>query len=71
MQQQTSDLSEDDVLCMVCSVSWAEDVITELCSVWVQCESCDEWMHECCIPEGIDKSALLVADRGFICHACQ
>lgn len=37
--------------------------------LWVECGVCQKWIHEECIPSGVDKTALQNNDD-FVCHSC-
>ena len=60
-------LTDNDAVCCVCHMTWTEDLTLLLGHTWIQCDICDSWVHEDCLPLGFeyDKSA----DK-FVCHNC-
>jgi hypothetical protein len=60
-------------LCIGCDESWEDDEEMGLDTKWIQCDECDMWLHQGCIPDDheYDQAALVEgSDVLFVCHVC-
>lgn len=62
-----SDEMEDseNVSCMFCKLTWAEDEELKSERSWVQCDLCDQWLHADC------SEIPVVTDDDFYCDKCE
>ena len=61
-------INEDEAVCVGCDMTWNEDQILMLGNTWIQCDVCNDWVHEDCLPIGFmyDKT-----NDKFVCHKCK
>lgn len=61
---------EDQAMCMACETTWKEEMSLMLGHTWIQCDHCQCWIHEHCLPVGATYDSANV-DAEFVCHNCE
>lgn len=62
-----------ETICPICSGSFEEENLLQVGTTWVECDSCQKWMHKDCIPIGYSDEMTFnpgTAAVDFICHLC-
>jgi hypothetical protein len=63
--------NEEEAICMLCELTWKEDQDLMLGHTWIQCDKCESWIHEHCLPIDMKYDSVTNKDIDFICHKCE